>query len=92
VFYVGSVPRLYHGDQRDVLSLQLAAGKQPLRRSSQTFAPGRGVGGGGAPIVVSRCVPAPSRILSITVAEAIVVVGVFIVDFDYVSLGYVLLG
>jgi hypothetical protein len=38
------------------LSLQLAVGRKTRRRSWQTVAPGGRVGGGGAPIVVSRCV------------------------------------
>jgi hypothetical protein len=41
-----------------VVSLQSAAGKQTRRRSS-TDAPSGGVGGGGAPTVVSRCVATP---------------------------------
>jgi hypothetical protein len=43
-----------------VLSLQLAIGRQTRRRSPQTVAPDEGVGGGGAPIVGSRCVGTPS--------------------------------
>jgi hypothetical protein len=62
VFSVGSVLKLYHGDQQEKpvslgksrgVSVQLAAGRQTRRRLSQTVAPG------GVPIVVSRCVATP---------------------------------
>jgi hypothetical protein len=42
------------GESR-VVSLQLAVGRQTHQWSLQTIAPGRGMGGGGAPIAVCRC-------------------------------------